>query len=98
MSDRPLRDRAVDVALPEQTEVLKAVVVHDLRGERVEPPERGQEEDGERAEVGEQEPRERRRQQQAEAQPRVPVQEGGEAPPRTFPGRRLVTSGVELTP
>jgi hypothetical protein len=48
--------------------------VHDLGGERIEPPERGDEQNRQRAEVGEQEPRERRRQQQTDAQPRMAVQ------------------------
>jgi hypothetical protein len=48
--------------------------VHDLGRERIEPPEGGDEQNRQRAEVGEQQPRERRRQQQAEAQPRMAVQ------------------------
>ena len=66
IADRAERDRAVDVALPERAEVLEAVLVDDLGRERVEPPERGHEQHGERAQVGDHEPADRRREQQPE--------------------------------
>jgi hypothetical protein len=72
--------------------------VDDLGREGIEPPEGSDEEDRERAEVGEHEPADRPRQQEGEAGERVVEEERGETPPRTGPGRRLVRNGVSRYP
>ena len=72
--DRPDRDRPVDVGREELLEVLERRLGDDVAAERVQPPERRDEQDDQRAEVGDEQPAERRGEQQGQLGPRTPVE------------------------
>src|SRR4029450_12988892 len=87
--DRPPGAVSVPGALEERPEVVEREGVDDLGGELVRLPERGEQEDEERAEVDEEEPGERRREEPADAQARMAEEERREPPAGADPARRL---------
>jgi hypothetical protein len=62
------------MVLPQQPEVVERRLLDDLAAEVVELPERRDEQDDERTQIGDGEPSQRSAEQQAEVQPPSPVQ------------------------
>ncbi len=98
--DRPEGDAAVDrLRSGSSWKFFERRLVHDLGRERVELPERGDEHDRERAEVADDEPSHRPRQERTESHARMPVQVRRELPARPrAPGVALIGSVVLTRP
>ena len=72
------RDRPVDGLVDEGLEVVEAEGLADLAAERVDAPERGDQQDRERAEVADDQPADRAGEQGADLQPGAAMEEVGE--------------------
>ena len=96
--DRPQRDRAVDVVVPQRLEVDRAVRVNDLAAELVQVPERGDEQDRQRAQVGDHQPAQRAGEQQRHLGAPVAVQEVGEPAAHRPPGNGCWNRGQGVSP